>query len=53
MPGLQNNDFAENIAQNWVQKLNSQFIFENNPKSGENLYRATSSVTWSQKPADC
>jgi len=56
--GLQNNDYAENVAQNYAQTLNSQFTFQHNPqlrslKLGENLYRKMQSRPFSQSPSDC
>jgi uncharacterized protein YkwD len=56
--GLQNNGYAENIAQNYAQTLNSQFTFQHNSqlrtlKLGENLYRKMQTQPFSQTPAAC
>jgi hypothetical protein len=55
---LNNNEFAQNIAHNYAQNLNSQFLFEHNSQLrelnlGENLYRMMQTEPFSQDPADC
>ena len=56
--GLKDNRNAQNIAQNYAQKLNSRFAFEQNPESsilelGENLYMKMQSRPFSLRPSDC
>jgi hypothetical protein len=56
--GLKDNRNAQNIAQNYAQKLNSQFEFKHNPelsrlKLGENLFTKMQSRPFSLRPSDC